>query len=313
MSKTAGGTIDPFAGFRHIARNLRGERIHVLELLFGPEIARIALRPLRHRCLCSGRTIGAPQPFRFPRAHRRAVTKVRHPTIQGAREPRLCHVDSVGGKCSLARSGSPSETQLASQFFSCFHGAENGVFASEHLRALIMAPAATARRIAVRHDLAVHLTAGTPTTSKLEAAPSFSAEADCRASLAEYHSCPTQFSRSGRELINQLPHEVLGLSRRKLPMNCRIKRCATPRSRMSAILCCVAVSKAARHWGATLWPDAGRTNDPRCATCVFVRGARKWNDRLMTEMHAVKAPIERKSGPGSWLVEIERRIRMCSR
>src|SRR5438067_6108996 len=98
------------------------------------------------------------QPLRLSRAHGRAVAKIRNAAIQSIRQPRLNDVNSVRWKlfamCAQVRRG---ESKFPAEFFSRYHGAENRIFSSEHLRSfdqVTLCDRAPDRRAA--YDFAVH-------------------------------------------------------------------------------------------------------------------------------------------------------------
>ena len=95
----------------------------------------------------------------FPGAHGRPITKVRDAAdTMHSVQRRLGHIDSVRWETvRCARSSLPSGIQVCFPILSCSHGAENGVFAPEHLRRLcsdLRLHGATNRRAA--HDFAIH-------------------------------------------------------------------------------------------------------------------------------------------------------------
>src|SRR5437016_12560922 len=98
------------------------------------------------------------QPLRLSRAHGRAVAKIRNAAIQSIRQPRLNDVNSIRWKLFAVRAQvSRRESKFPAELLPRYHGAENRIFSSEHLRGfdqVTLRDGSSDRRAA--YDFAVH-------------------------------------------------------------------------------------------------------------------------------------------------------------
>ncbi len=219
-------------------------------------------------------------------------------------EHSLRRINAVGRKLLAVRAqvrGRKSET--APEMLARLHRPENRVFAPEHR--------AGGREIPRLHglpngraadDVSIRRRpAATPTTSNPCCAPSSFSSARLPARFfPNDHSWPTQISRSGRAAATNCFDEIC--RRRARPTrdrNLRPADATTPRSRMSAILCCVAVSRRGLSCGRRNFAGCGSkvTTTARPARCRGVP-RRGRDDRLMAEVDAVENPDREKTGPG---------------
>src|SRR2546421_11408658 len=98
------------------------------------------------------------QPLRLSRAHGRSVAEIRDAAIKSIRQPRLNDVNSVRWKLFAVRAQVRcGESKFPAELLPRYHGAENRIFSSEHLRGfdqVTLCDRAPDRRAA--YDFAVH-------------------------------------------------------------------------------------------------------------------------------------------------------------
>lgn len=193
------------------------------------------------------------------------------------------------------------KSKLSPQFFSRFHGAQDGVFASEHLRGFdqVSGRDRAANRCAA-HDLAVHPHRGDSDHVEIRGrAELFQQSQIARAPLAERPLMPDANFAQRARIAYQLPHEFIGRGRGELPIELQDEKMCDAEiadERDLVLCCCQQMRRVIRtqHFGRMRI----ERNDHWCATCIFGVARGSGNDCLMTKMHTIEdADGEEK---GTW-------------